>query len=176
MQMTGEMLARQKKKDSSQMEDIIAEYGNDVFRLCLLYLGNRSLAEEAYQETMIKIWYHLSSFRGESEIKTWINRVAVNTCQDIRKSSWFQMWSRSEPEEKLYRISQQETEDHGEVRSAIGKLRRKYREVIVLYYYEGMKTKEIAAVLNIPVNTVSTRLKRGKELLKKYLREEYEWK
>ena len=158
------------KNELPSIEEIMKLYGKELYHLCLLYLGNRELAEDAYQETMIKVWRELPHFRGESKLITWLRRIAVNTCKDTLRSGWFRFWKRSEPEEKLYQLASPQDE-HGEVRSAIGKLPGMYREVVILYYYEEMKLREIAEALELSVNTVSSRLQRGRELLKKMLKE-----
>ena len=53
------------------IEEMIACYGDDILRLCLLYLGDRQLAEDAFQETFVKAWKGRDAFRGESSEKTW---------------------------------------------------------------------------------------------------------
>ena len=63
-------------------ETLIDAYGDELLRLCLLYLGDRQLAEDAFQETMVKAWRALPGFRGESGAKTWLFHIAVNTCRD----------------------------------------------------------------------------------------------
>lgn len=151
---------------------MIARYGDDILRLCLLYLGDRQLAEDAFQETFVKAWKNADSFRGESGVKTWLSHIAVNTCRDTLRSGWFRMMKKSEPVEKLFDLAAPEAEDHMPVRDAIVHLPGKYREVIVLYYDQEMKLKEIAEVLNLPVNSVSTRLRRARALLKSELGEE----
>lgn len=60
-------------------ERLIDEYGDELLRLCLFYMGDRQLAEDAFQETMVKAWRALENFRGESGMKTWLFHIAVNT-------------------------------------------------------------------------------------------------
>ena len=148
------------------IERMIDQYGDDVLRLCMLYLGDRQLAEDAFQITMTKAWRRLHAFRGESSVKTWISRIAVNTCRDMLRSGWFRMLRRSEPEEKLFAAAAADDGEARELRSLVLSLPGKYREVIVLYYYEDMKVREIAALLEIPVASVSTRLRRARAMLK----------
>ena len=154
------------------IEEMIARYGDEILRLCLLYMGDRQLAEDAFQETLIKAWKGLPSFRGESGVKTWMAHIAVNTCRDMLRSGWFRMMKRSEPVEKLFDLAAPQREDDGLVRDAVLKLPGKYREVIVLYYDQGMMLREIADTLGIPINSVSTRLRRARALLKTELGEE----
>ena len=60
------------------VEELIDQHGDDILRLCLLYMGERQLAEDAFQETFVRAWRHLPGFRGESSVKTWLSHIAVN--------------------------------------------------------------------------------------------------
>lgn len=151
---------------------MIARYGDEILRLCLLYLGDRHLAEDAFQETFVKAWKGGDSFRGACSEKTWLCRIAVNTCRDMLRSGWFRMMRRSEPVESLFDLAAPQQADPAPVRDAVLSLPGKYREVIVLYYDRDMKLGEIAETLHLPVNTVSTRLRRARALLRKTLGEE----
>ena len=153
-------------------DEMIACYGDDILRLCLLYLGDRQLAEDAFQETFVKAWRSRDAFRGACSEKTWLSRIAVNTCRDMLRSGWFRMMKRSEPVEALFDLPAPEETDAATVRDAVLALPGKYREVIVLYYDRDMKLGEIAETLHLPVNTVSTRLRRARALLKRTLGEE----
>ena len=64
---------------------LMEEYGNAILRMCFLYLGNRSLAEDAVQETFIKAYRKFHTFRGESGAKTRLMRIAINICKDSKK-------------------------------------------------------------------------------------------
>ena len=148
------------------IEQIIESHGDDVLRLCLLYLGDRQLAEDAFQTTMLKVWKQKDKFRGESSEKTWVSRIAVNTCCDMLRSGWFRMMKRSEPEETLFSAAAPDRGEAQELRLMVLSLPGKYREVIVLYYFEDMKVREIAQLLRIPAASVSTRLRRARAMLK----------
>jgi len=154
------------------MEEMIARYGDGILRLCLLYLGDRQLAEDAFQETFVKAWRRKDTFRGESSIKTWLSRIAVNTCRDMLRRGWFRLMKRSEPIESLFALAAPQEEARADVRDAVLALPGKYREVIVLYYDQEMTLKEIAETTGMTVNSVSTRLRRARALLRKALGEE----
>lgn len=156
--------------EQNNIETIVDTYGDDLLRLCLLYLGDRQLAEDAFQETMIKAWRQMGTFRGESSLKTWLSHIAVNTCRSMLRSGWLRMMRRSEPVDALLDLAApQAQEDGGLVTQAVLGLPGKYREVVVLYYYQDMKLREIAQALRLPVNSVSTRLRRARALLGKSL-------
>ena len=156
------------------VEEMISLYGDEILRLCCLYLGERQLAEDAFQETFIKAWRQANTFRGESSMRTWLSHIAVNTCRDMLRSGWLRMLRRSEPIDQLLDLSAPQNKEDMAVRDAVLALPGKYREVIVLYYDQGMKIREIAQVLNLPVNSVSTRLRRARAMLRRALGEEVE--
>lgn len=154
------------------IEELIDQYGDGILRLCLLYLGDRQLAEDAFQETFIKAWRQQASFRGESSVKTWLSAIAVNTCRSMLRSGFMRMRRSCRNVDELLNLPSPETEYTADVARAVCALPGKYREVVVLYYYEDMKLKEIAGLLGLPVNSVSTRLRRARALLKEALDEE----
>lgn len=156
-----------------QIEELIDQYGGDILRLCILYLGERSLAEDACQETFIRAWRHLDSFRGDSSAKTWLSSIAVNICRDQLRSGWMRMRRRSQPVETLLNLSSGDVpQPPSPVRDAVLNLPGRYREVILLYYDQHMNTREIAECLQCSQNSVSTRLRRARAQLQKALGEE----
>ena len=157
------------------VERLMTEHGNYVLRLCRAIMSDSHLAEDAWQETWIKVWKAYPKFRHDCSEKSWIARIAINTCRDIRRSAWFRLFSGSTGDEALMRIPAPETESTGTVTEAIGKLSPKYREVLTLFYLEDLSLAEIADTLSISINTVSTRLRRGRMQLKKMLEGEKEY-
>lgn len=151
------------------VERLMAEHGNYVLRLCRAIMSDTHLAEDAWQETWIKVWKAYPKFRHDCSEKTWIARIAINTCRDMRRSAWFRLFSRSIGDEPLMRIPAAEAGSTGRVTEAIGKLSPKYREVLTLFYLEEMSLAEIAEITNVGINTVSTRLRRGRMQLRKLL-------
>ena len=120
-------------------ETLIDAYGDELLRLCLLYLGDRQLAEDAFQETMVKAWRALPGFRGESGAKTWLFHIAVNTCRDMLRTGWMRMRRRSVPLEVMPELAGQEDERLREMTAAVLALPDKYREAVVLFYYKQMR-------------------------------------
>ena len=68
---------------------LVERHRTTLVRMCCLCLGDASLAEDAAQETFLKAYRALDSFRGECDEKTWLMRIAINTCKDVRRSAWF---------------------------------------------------------------------------------------
>ncbi|MGQ0437829.1 sigma-70 family RNA polymerase sigma factor, partial [Bacillus sp. B-TM1] len=117
-------------------------------------------------------------YKGNSNLKTWLWRIAINHCKDYLKS-WYNKKVIATEDDFTYMGSQKESveqtviqnaEDR-ELASAVMNLPIKYREVIYLFYYEELSIKEVAIVIEVKENTIKTRLKKAKELLKKGLEE-----
>ncbi len=148
------------------MTALVETYGDEMLRLAMLYLGSREQAEDAVQDSFIKIF---RSGRDDSVGKSFVMRVLVNTCKDYLKSGWNRYVELTEllPETEAAGSPQQN--ETGALCHAILELPPKYREVIVLRYYEGMSVNEIARILGAPQPTVSVRLRRACTLLEKRL-------
>ena len=155
----------------STLERLIRENQVSLKRLCYLYLHDQAMAEDAVQETFLKVYRSLKDFRGEASEKTYLTRIAINTCKDMLRSAWFRHVDRRVTPEEL--PSRRETDPaHREVAASVMNLPRKLREVILLYYYRGLTMEEIAEVLEISQPAVSGRLKRAREKLKAELKGE----
>lgn len=152
-----------------KFELLMTRWQQSTLRLCYLYLCDRTLAEDALQETFLKVYKTMDSFRGECSEKTWIMRIAMNTCYDINHSHWFRLINRKVTPDMLPERAEPASEDDDKLIAALIRLPLKLREVILLYYYQGMKVEEIAGSLGIAQSSVSGRLKRGREKLKALL-------
>ena len=154
---------------AAELERLVEEYQTAVLRICYLYLCDRSQAEDAVQETFLKVYKGLDSFRGESSEKTWIMKIAMNTCWSMNHSGWARFFNRRVTPEMLPEAAVPFEEKDDELTRAVIRLPIRLREVILLYYYQGLKVNEIAEALSISQPSVSGRLKRGRERLRDIL-------
>ena len=151
------------------IERLITQHQTSLLRLCYVQLQDQALAEDAVQETFLKAYKGFDSFRGDSSEKTWLTRIAVNTCRDFQRGGWFKHTDRRVTPDMLpVGTVQPDTEDL-DLSLAVMKLPWKMREAILLYYYQDMSTEEIAETLGIAQSSVSNRLRRGREKLRKLL-------
>ncbi|MGN0514909.1 MAG: sigma-70 family RNA polymerase sigma factor [Lachnospiraceae bacterium] len=172
------------KEDGTDYEEMIAglyrEHATGILRMCYLYLRDYQLAEDAMQETFVRVFRHYGKFHGKSEVKTWITRIAINCCKDFLEElktkhslpmtdEEFEMQYEDKPENRE-KSAYSMAEDKMVLSRAIGRLEEKYREVVVLFYYKELSTKEIAQITNVPRTTVEFRLKKAREILKNDLR------
>lgn len=148
---------------------LMEEHGDRLYRLCLLLLRDPHLAEDAVQDTFFRAW-RSGGFRGESGEKTWLTAIAVNVCRDYRRLYWYR--KRLDSEELLEQIPappDAEPQDD-EILRQVFALAPKYREPVLLYYWQELTVPEIAALLHEKENTVSTRLRRARAQLKQTLK------
>ena len=146
----------------------IEKYSDTILRTCFIYLSDQSQAEDATQDTWIKVWNHMKDFEHQGVIneKAWLLRIAINTCKDYRRTSWFRHIDRRQALEDLPpRLVSVEPEDH-ELTMLIMELPGKYKQVILLYYFQGLTMQETANALGISQPTVQRRLKKAEDLLK----------
>jgi len=148
------------------IRQLVEAHQTPLLRLCYLYLHDLQLAEDAVQETFIKAARTLDKFRGESSMKTWLTRIAMRTCCDMRRSFWFRRMDRRFTPEMLPDPIQAPVEEETALTVAVMNLPKKEREVILLYYYQDMNMSEIADALGVTQPTVSYRLRRAREKLR----------
>jgi len=156
--------------NKKRLSEWIDKYERSLLHLCCMYLKDINLAEDAVQEAFLKAYQHMDSFRGESSEKSWLYRIAINVCNDIRRSRWMRMFDRNVDIEKLTIPVEGVSDVSITLMEEIMRLPKKHREVIFLFYYEDMKLAEIAKLLGTPVSTVSDRLHKARELLRKALK------
>ncbi|NLX82605.1 MAG: sigma-70 family RNA polymerase sigma factor [Clostridiales bacterium] len=157
-----ETSCKQKEESITRMME---QYGPSLIRTCFLYLKDAQLAEDAAQETFLKAYRNLDRFRGECSEKTWLMRIAMNTCHDIRRNSWFRFVDRRVAVADKAASEEPEFIRDSTVTQAVMNLSAKYREVILLRYYQQMTTSEIAHTLSTSFNTIKSRLLRARRLL-----------
>ena len=148
---------------------LVKQYQAAVLRVCYLYLCDRSQAEDAVQETFLKVYRNLDSFRGESSEKTWIMKIAMRVCYDMNHVNWYRLINCRVTLEMLPEASAPFEEKDSMLTLAVMQLPIRLREVILLHYYQGLNVNETAEVLGISQPSVSNRLKRGRERLREAL-------
>lgn len=164
--------------DEMTFEELMRSYANDVFRVSYLYLKDWQLAEEAVQDTFVKVYEKHNQFRGESSEKTWIMHIAINVCNNYKRNQWFKKVLLGE-NHVLPRYSEEPIEaellrrdESAHLLETIMNLKANEKAVILLYYYQNMKISEIAVALGIKEATVKTRLQRARKKIKEFVEEE----
>ena len=151
---------------------LMEQYGSGLLRMCAIYLKDADLAQDAVQETFLKAYRHLYDFRGDCSEKTWLAAIAMNVSRDMLRTAWFRHHSRVNldmlPEQPAPFAFPDDT-----VLTEVMRLPPKYREAVLLRYYQGMKLKEVASALGLSVGKVRSRLNRANAILRDRLKEWY---
>ncbi len=162
------------------LEDLIDTYEKDVVKLAFFYVKEWNTAQDISQEVFIAVYHSIDTFEGASSYKTWIYKITANKCKDYLRTSYFkrtvfgikQETSKTQSTEYSTESIVVEKENDSQLYNAVLTLSVKYREVIILYYYEELSSEEIAELLGISSSTVRTRLERGRRKLQQVLEEE----
>ena len=151
------------------LENVMGRWETRLIRLCYAYLHDTALAEDAVQETFLKAWKGYGRFRGEAAEKTWIMRIAINTCKDLRRNAWFRHTDRSAVPESVPEGAQPFTQTDDTATRAVMDLKPSWRAVALLCWYQGLTASETAEALGIARATVYNRLKKAQRKLQKEL-------
>jgi RNA polymerase sigma-70 factor (ECF subfamily) len=183
------LIAQLRARDINAFEELVSHFERPVYSLCYRLLGDAEEARDAAQETFLKVYRGINSFRGESGLKTWIYRIAIN--QAMNQQRW---WRRRHRDETVsLELSRGESETtlgnllagrdaspeaqaiasqrERRIIDALGDLRQEYRVALILREIEELSYEEIAEALAISIGTVKSRIARGREELRRRLKD-----
>lgn len=152
---------------------LVNEYQGVLLHMCYVSLRDQELAKDAVQETFLKAYRSLPTFRGESSEKTWLIQIALNTCRSMQRSAWLRHHDRRITPEDVPQPVWMPPEEDMDVLCDIMRLPPKLKEVIMLYYWQDMSVSEIAQSLSISQSTVSRRLQHARNVLRDVLDRRY---
>lgn len=157
----------------NQEQETYEQYRSLLYRVAFSHMNNHADAEDAVQETYVRLFKNRPHFDGSEHEKAWLIRTLSNVCHDIHKNAW------NKQTVSMEHIAAAGTNTfvlpyniEDEMLPLVLALDAKYRVPLYLFYYEGYAIREIAAFLDMPESTVKTHLKRGRELLKIQLEKE----
>ncbi|WP_018665395.1 RNA polymerase sigma factor SigW [Heyndrickxia acidiproducens] len=171
------------KGDQNAFNDIVDFYKDKVYQICFRMIGCQHEAEDLAQETFLRAYVNIGSFRQERKFSSWLYRIATNLCIDrIRKkkpdyyldaeisgTDGLTLYSTIAAGEKRPDLQVETLELQEMIQREILNLPEKYRVMIVLKYIDELSLLEISDMLGIPLGTVKTRIHRGREALRKQL-------
>ena len=171
-----ELLSRIGQGDEDAMAAFYREHGRVVLGQVLLVVGERVLAEEIVQDTMLAVWRGAGSFRGESSVRSWVIAIARRQTRDrlrgrrlrVVDDAFLADQPSSGPGPEVTALDRAEL---AEVTGAIRELVPSHREVLGLVFGSGLSLPEVAGVLEIPVGTVKSRLAAARTALSRILNE-----
>jgi RNA polymerase sigma-70 factor (ECF subfamily) len=177
--------------DETAYETLIQRFEQPIFNIVSRLLDDPADASDVVQEVFLKVFRNVAAFRGESSIKTWIYRIAVNEARNQRR--WFSRHRRQEvnletsepgdayqaghqsyqnflpdPGRSPYELTL-DRETQALIEAALAQVNPKFRAALVLREIEGMSYEEIGEILEISLGTVKSRILRGRDALKKHL-------
>lgn len=155
-------------RNATDFERFYERHWKYVYRLCFTYMNNAADAEDCTEDVFVKVFNGKFGFEDETHERKWLAVTAGNLCKD-RLKSFARRNVDSLDDDEMPEMAAPETEDNSDVLQAVTELPPKYKEVIWLYYYEGIQTEEIARMLGRPSSTVRNQLKDARDLLKEKL-------
>ncbi|MBL7074584.1 RNA polymerase sigma factor [candidate division KSB1 bacterium] len=176
-----ELILQAQEGNLRAFEELVKKYEGRVMNLAFSLLNNRQDAEDIYQETFMRVFKHLKSFRFESDFYTWVYRIVANLCFNLRKQrkryTTYSLDEEYEDGRDLWKLAQVESPKTPEEESLDNELRRQIdeaidqlpsqqRTVFVLKHYHQRKIKEIADLVGITEGTVKRYLFRATNRLR----------
>ena len=161
------------------MQERIDLYSDMLYKIAYLQLKNSEDAKDIVQEVFYQYIKSEKEFESGEHEKAWLIKVTLNQCKKLWRSAWFRhtegLPKQDLPSENRLEAEVIEKERRRDLAKEVWRLPRKYREVIHLFYFEEMSVKEICEATGRRTSTVTSQLTRGRELLKKRLKEEYRY-
>ena len=148
-----------------RLNQMVMDYERDLLRMCVVYLRDTHLAQDAVQETFLRAYKNLGAFRGDCAEKTWLIHIAMNVCKNLRRCAWHRFVDRRVPVDEMNMPAPPPSLENVTLTTEIMRLPRKLMEAVLLYYYQDMSIKETAQVLGISNAAVSERLNRARSRL-----------
>lgn len=182
-----QFIERLRRGDVTAFETLVSERSGEIYGLLYRLTENVDEARDLTQETFLRAFQSIGHFRGDSDIRTWIYRIAINQA----RNRW--RWWRRRKRDVTFSLDSNETKSHEQLienlkaatldpetdtlsrererllRKALSTLKAVYREAVILRDIEGFAYEEIAIALDISVGTVKSRLARGRQELKRKL-------
>lgn len=140
-----------------------------LFVIAFSYLKNKDDAEDALQNTFLKLWKSNVEFSDDESVDKWLTRVLINGCKNFFNLSFRQ----NKPIEEVYDISAFDEYFNFDLYNAVMSLNKKERLCVILFYYDDLPIKEISQTTGIKESTVKSLLKRSREKLKQILGDEW---
>jgi RNA polymerase sigma-70 factor (ECF subfamily) len=182
-----QLVERCRKGDLAAFDEIVALHQNRVYNLCYWQLSDPDEAADAAQETFIRAWRAIERFRGDSAFSTWLHRIALNVTHDAARRRGraplpfstalpdddSEDAPAADPPDPTFGPAQiaAQHERRLAVRRALATLPEHHRTVLVLFDIEGYSYEEAAALLELPMGTLKSRLNRARIALREQLEE-----
>ena len=155
------LVNRAREGDAEEFILLMERYSGAMYKVARSILSNNEDAADAIQETILICYEKISELKHPRFFKTWMTRILINACRGILRQNSQSCLLGNFPDVPVRDASI----EYVEFQELLGKLDEKYRLILILYYVQGLKIREIAGLLELSENTVKTRLRRGRESL-----------
>ena len=156
-----------------KFQEVMQEYTDYLLRLAYLYVKDWSATEDIVQDVFLKFYQNFEQFEERSSLKTYLAKMTINKSKDYLKSWRYRKQILTNSFSSLTKRERNQIIEHDEkleLADAVLQLPLKYREVVIYYYFEELSVLEVAQILWISDNTVKTRLRKARVLLKNQLK------
>lgn len=147
-----------------EFADLVLTYQQSMYRFALGIVRNKQDAEDALSAAIMKAYEHLASLRDQDKFKPWIMTIIANEAKNMLSKN-----SRLQLVDDVAVFIEEAEENRNDVWDSVMELGEQHRQIVILYYYDGFSTREIARILKVPEGTVKSRLSRARESLKELL-------
>ena len=167
------LIKKTEQGDAEALEELIGRYYPEILKYCLWHAPNRSLAEDAVQETFLKAIRYMDKYVHRGKFRAYLYKIAANTCIDMRRRKWAEeTYLEDLAEEVSYEESGYEQADEDVLlRNLVRNLKQEQQETVILRFGQGLTMREIAEVMGIPVRTVQSRLRAAMKQIRTELEE-----
>ena len=162
------LIQKMKNGDDGAVENFVRKYYPKIFQYCLLHIRDRGDAEDLTQETFLKFFQSFERYQHRGKCSAFLYAIASNACRD---------YYRKAKEQYVEEIPERAEEDREmgtaeirmDVENAVARLPEELKETAILFFFQGMKQRENAKLMDIKLSLVKYRVTRAKKLLGEYL-------
>lgn len=151
--------------NEQEFSKLVRQHKSTIYTVCYMFSNDEDEVADLFQEVLIKLWRGLSGFENRSDVKTWIYRIALNTCITIDRKKKRHPEARLSMDINLFDEKDKDNEQVAMLHKRINKL-QPFDRAIVLLWLENIPYDEIAAIVGISAKNVSVRLYRIRQQLK----------
>lgn len=166
------LVRRLQAGDDSALEELTEMYYPEILKYCRWHAPDRSLAEDAVQETFLKAFKYVGSCGFSGKFRAFLYRIAGNVCIDMKRSKWVDYVPFDELDEGIDwgRTGLEEVEEDMVIRALVKGLEPQCREIVILRFKQNLKLREIGEIMGLPMRTVQSKLKGALRQMERELR------
>lgn len=163
-----ELIKKTGQGDRTAMEELITIYYPEILRYCLWHAPNRDLAEDAVQETFLKMIRYFDTYTHSGKFRAFLYRIAANVCADMKKRKWMTEVPLEDNAQEVEYTEYGFAKADGDLQllDMVRDLEEEMKEIVLLKFGQDLTLKEIAEVLHLPMRTVQSRLRRSLKQLR----------